>query len=263
MTPPHTTEQSDWRIEFDFDRPGSHHMKRDEELALRYTGNVLRLYTWAPPALSLGFQQDIASIDAKAAAALGVDVVRRPTGGRAVLHWNELTYSVVLKNDTGQGIYAVHNSIIGSLLGSLTALGVQQSELALTTGSADSGFREVYKPGTLTNAACFASTARHEVTWRGKKVIGSAQRRFGDVVLQHGSILLATDHLRLSELVALPSSQRQRMHELLVRETATLADVFHRTISAREAADAIAEGFVRNFELMRLEHSESSRMLTV
>jgi lipoate-protein ligase A len=253
MTPTLPTEHTDWRIEFDFDRPGAHHMQQDEELSRDYNGNVLRLYTWSPPALSLGFQQNIASIDESAATRLGVDVVRRPTGGRAVLHWNELTYSVILKSDPADGIYAVHNAIIGGLLASLRSLGPAQSELTLTSGTSDSGFREVYKPGTLTNAACFASSARHEVTWRAKKVIGSAQRRFGDVVLQHGSILLTTDHLRLSELVALPSTQRQRMHELLARETATLSDVFRRPITATEAAEAIASEFASNFELMN-EH---------
>jgi lipoate-protein ligase A len=234
------TQHRNWRIEFDFDRTGAHHMERDETLARDFPGNVLRLYTWSPPALSLGFQQKIEAVDRQSAEALGVDVVRRPTGGRAVLHWNELTYAVIHKSDASEGIYAVHKRIIGALLQSLSALGPKHTELSLTTGSSDSGFKEVYKPGTLTNAACFASSARHEVTWRGRKVIGSAQRRFGEVVLQHGSILLSNEHLKLPELLALTIDQRESMAALLLRETATLSDVFERTLSPDIVASAIA-----------------------
>jgi lipoate-protein ligase A len=237
-------------------------MQRDEDLAREFVANTLRLYTWAPPALSIGFQQNIHSIDESAAAKRGVDVVRRPTGGRAVLHWNELTYAVIVKSDPGSGIYAVHNAIIGALLASLADLGPAHTELTLTSGSADAGFREVYKPGTLTNAACFASSARHEVTWRGRKVIGSAQRRFGDVVLQHGSILLTNDHLALPELLQLDDDQRSRMHALLVRETATLSDVFARSITPIEAARSIAHGFARHYErLTARTHLEPTSLL--
>lgn len=258
------TEQSEhrnWRIEFDFDRPGSHHMERDEALARSYRGNVLRLYTWAPPAVSIGYQQKMESIDLDAAARLGVDVVRRPTGGRAVLHWNELTYAVILESDPGEGIYAVHNAIISALLASLAPLGPQHATLTLTTGSADTGFRDVYKPGTLTNAACFASSARHEVTWNGRKVIGSAQRRFGDVVLQHGSILLSNEHLNLPQALAMSPDARLRMNDLLVRETATLTDVFDRQVSPQEVANAIASGFARNFQVQNISHNVSPSLI--
>ncbi len=101
----------------------------------------------------------------------------------------------------------------------------------------------MYKAGSLTNAACFASSARHEVTYDGKKVIGSAQRRFGNVVLQHGSILLTDDHLRLPDFLALSDDQRTAMASLLRRETATLSDVFGRPITAEEAATSIRERF--------------------
>jgi lipoate-protein ligase A len=253
------TEQSEhrnWRIEFDFDRPGAHHMERDEELARSFSGNVLRLYTWSPPAVSIGYQQKMESVDLQGASRLGVDVVRRPTGGRAVLHWNELTYAAILRSEPSEGIYAVHNAIIAALLASLESVGPEHTELTLTTGSADAGFRDVYKPGTLTNAACFASSARHEVTWRGKKVIGSAQRRFGDVVLQHGSILLSEEHLNLPEVLALSPEARVRMKELLIRETATLSDVFDRPLKPQEVADAIASGFADNMSLREMSASQ-------
>jgi lipoate-protein ligase A len=80
----------------------------------------------------------------------------------------------------------------------------------------------------------------------GKKVIGSAQRRFGDVLLQHGSILLSDEHLRLPELLSLTSDERHRMQQLLERETATLSDVFGRTITPLEAANSVKTRFIHH-----------------
>ncbi|HZK76448.1 MAG TPA: hypothetical protein VFD13_06020, partial [Candidatus Kapabacteria bacterium] len=101
--------------------------------------------------------------------------------------------------------------------------------------------------------------ARHEVTWRGKKVIGSAQRRFGEVVLQHGSILLTEDHLLLPDLLALPEEAHKEMRSTLVRETATLSDVFGRAVSISECGAAIRENFVTNF-LSGMEFSAAREM---
>ncbi len=218
-------------------------MARDEELARERIEradlpNVLRLYSWQPHGVSIGYQQSMDAIDLEACASVGVDVVRRPTGGRAVLHANELTYAVIMRADTG--IYRTHNLIVRALLNAFEPLGARRLDL---TGG-DSNIRTAYAPGTLTNAACFASSARHEATFEGRKVIGSAQRRFGEVVLQHGSILLTKDHLRLPELLRMSEDDRRRMRALLERETATLADVCGRPISIEEAAQAARERFV-------------------
>ena len=233
-----------WIIEEDFDRTGEHHMERDEALARERVENpelpnVLRLYSWQPFGVSIGYQQKIESIDVDACKNAGVDVVRRPTGGRAVLHANELTYAVIMRADAKEGIYAAHNRIVTMLLDAIRKLGEEDRELEITARSDGRNFRENYAGGTLTNVACFASAARHEVTWRGRKVIGSAQRRFGDVLLQHGSILLADDHLRLPDLLAISDTEKTKVLEMLLHETATLSDVFGRKISIRECSDAI------------------------
>lgn len=234
----------DWIIEEAFDRPGHEHMVRDEELARALIDNpsrpnTLRLYSWQPHGLSIGFQQSMDAVDLEACEKHGVEVVRRPTGGRAVLHANELTYAVIMRCDGG--IYRTHNMIVGALLSSFESLGAR---LDLTSRTSDTNFRSTYAAGTLTNAACFASSARHEATHDGRKVIGSAQRRFGDVVLQHGSILLTNDHLLLPELLRLMNDERVRMHALLERETASLSQVCGRAISIAEAAAALRERFV-------------------
>jgi len=251
---------SEWLLEEDFERTGAHHMERDEALARECIENpalpsVLRLYSWQPAAVSIGYQQRIESIDLDACRANGVDVVRRPTGGRAVLHKNELTYAVITRAEPADGLYAVHNRIVKALVLSLSSLPSAAkipAPLFVTPRSATG-------QKTSLPIACFASAARHEVTWRGKKVIGSAQRRFGEVVLQHGSILLTEDHLLLPDLLALPEEAHKEMRSTLVRETATLSDVFGRAVSISECGAAIRENFVTNF-LSGMEFSAAREM---
>jgi len=233
-----------WIIEEDFEHPGTHHMERDEALARELIQdpdlpNVVRLYSWQPFGVSIGYQQRMESIDIDACKKAEIDVVRRPTGGRAVLHANELTYAVVMKADSKEGIYAAHNRIVTTLVDAIRILGDEGKELEITAHSDGRNIRNAYTEGTLTNVACFTSAARHEVTWHGRKVIGSAQRRFGDVLLQHGSILLADDHLRLPDLLAISDAERIKMSEMLINETATLSDVFGRKIGIQECAEAI------------------------
>jgi lipoyl(octanoyl) transferase len=239
-----------WIIEEAWDRPGAEHMDRDESLARERVNdaspNVLRLYTWKPWAVSLGYQQDAASVDVEECASRNVDIVRRPTGGRAVLHAEEITYAVIMRAEPGQGIYAAHNAIVQALLESIRGLGPEGQELALTGPIADSGFKEIYAESRPSNIVCFGSSARHEVTFRGRKVIGSAQRRFGEVVLQHGSILLGDAHLQLADLLTVPPEKRASVLELLNREATTLSDVFGRPITAQEVASCVRSSFVQH-----------------
>ena len=219
-------------------------MERDEALArerIENPGlpNVLRLYSWQPFGVSIGYQQKMESIDIDACRKAGIDVVRRPTGGRAVMHANELTYTVIMSADSKEGIYAAHNRIVTRLVEGIRHLGDEGKELQVTARSDGRNIREAYAEGTLTNVACFTSAARHEVTWRGRKVIGSAQRRFGEVLLQHGSILLTDDHLGLPDLLAISHSDRTKMRDLLLKETATLSGVFARKIGILECANVI------------------------
>lgn len=226
-----------WIIEEDFDKPAAYHMARDLELAERLRDdptapNVLRLYTWKPYAISLGYQQDESSIDKAACEKAGIDIIRRPTGGRAVYHSEELTYAVIMRFEPGEGIYAVHNKIAESLLEMLQP--VCDNKLQLTSARDVAPIREAYKSGTLTNIACFTSTARYEITYNGKKVVGSAQRRFGNAVLQHGSILLGDEHLRLPELLNITDEEKSEMRKMLEEETATVSDICGKPLTSQE-----------------------------
>lgn len=160
---------------------------------------TLRFYTWTPPAVSVGYFQDsFTDIDISACREMGIDVVRRLTGGRAVLHDKELTYSVIcpegdpLFPDNILGTYKVISSC---LVRGLNSLGIDAS-------LAPSVKRRVKK----SPSACFTSPSHYEITVSGNKLVGSAQRRGDGAFIQHGSILMEFDRDRLE--MVLPASGR-------------------------------------------------------
>jgi lipoate-protein ligase A len=169
--------------------PGAENMARDEFLltAAEARGGppVLRLYRFTPPAITIGFHQDPAkALDLYSVRGSGIDVVRRITGGRALLHDGELTYAVAAPNDNhalGSGLRETCGRISEAIVAALRAVGVG-AELS----AGHSGYRE---EGLA--SPCLASASRYEITAGGKKIAGSAQRRTAAAFLQHGSILLA------------------------------------------------------------------------
>jgi lipoate-protein ligase A len=146
---------------------------------------VLRIYTWAGPALSLGRFQPDTDVDWDACRARGVEVVRRPTGGRALLHGGDLTYAVALPRPAGAAghVDALYRTLAGALIAGLAELGV-----TATIGS-DRG---------PAGPACFAAAQGADLRVGDRKLCGSAQVQRGSVVLQHGSVLL--DRLAFDEL---------------------------------------------------------------
>lgn len=166
--------------------PGAENMARDLgilERAVAGEGPFLRTYAWARPTLSLGyFQREEEVAEAGAAARLGVDVVRRFTGGGAILHDRELTFSVALPPDHAWARLGVNDSY----------LEITRPLLELLLGKGvDASFRG---EGAAVKAAnCFAGSACPDVVVGGRKLFGSAQRRRRGAVLQHGSLLLGLD----------------------------------------------------------------------
>ena len=173
-------------------------MALDEALAAAVAGGksppTLRVYRWKPFAISLGYHQDVRQLDLARCARDGIDVVRRSTGGKAVLHAEELTYSVFIPRGNpffGRTLSETYGIIGGALVRGLRKFGVpaQLARLENPRGVAPTG------PSPL----CFARLSRSEVGVNGKKLVGSAQRRFKGVVLQHGSILGGDFHVRLPD----------------------------------------------------------------
>lgn len=168
-------------------------MAVDEGLArtLRSGEGVLRIYRWRQPTLSFGRNQSVRNrYDPDAFGPLGVGVVRRPTGGREVLHDRELTYAVVLPVDELGGVRALYRLVNEGLMDGLRSLDVA-AELADPAG----------RMASLESGACFLDPAGGEVQVGGRKIVGSAQRRFGPALLQHGSLLLGQPSVQLSALL--------------------------------------------------------------
>lgn len=195
--------------------------------ARRTGGGTLRVYGWDRPTLSLGRHERARDrFDPARLAAHGVDVVRRPTGGRALLHDREVTYSVTAPVGTlslGES-YAVINAL---LLDALARLGVRATVAA-------AGHRPLRPEG----AACFAEPGAGELTVGGAKLVGSAQLREDGALLQHGSILLADDQalidlLRSDGATASPATMR----------AASLGTLLGRDVGYGEVRDALARAF--------------------
>jgi len=149
---------------------------------------TLRLYGWAPPCLTLGRHQGIEAADFDFCSREGIDVVRRPTGGRALLHQLELTYAVVAPLGSGalpRGVQDAYRSICGALVLAMQTLGV---DAELTGGEVN-----LHLPSPRSAVPCFEAPAGGEVVVGGRKLIGSAMRAHGSVILQHGTILLDWD----------------------------------------------------------------------
>ena len=174
-----------WRLIIDPALDGPENMAADEAIlaAARSRGAplpTLRFYGWAAPTISVGYLQDSGPFTR-----FGLPVVRRITGGRAVLHDMELTYSVVAGRANGVfsgGIMPAYAMISKAIIAALSDVGIDAS-----FSPAERAFKR-YK-----SSACFHSPSRYEILAGGRKLVGSSQRRYKDVFLQHGSILYDVD----------------------------------------------------------------------
>ncbi len=234
-----------WRMLRSSPAPGVENMATDMALLREVREPVLRLYAWSPPAISLGYHQKISEIDTRRCATLGIDVVRRPTGGRAILHAEELTYAVILPADHpwfADGVYRVYERISGALLQALQTMGLP-AVLAAPESSSEKKYAR--------RAACFARSVRHEISVHGRKMVGSAQRRFREGLLQHGSILTGPAHEQLEQLLMQPASPDAGPG---LRQTAIcMQDVLGRQPGLDEVVAAVISGFETFFQIELVE----------
>lgn len=208
-------ETSVWRLLWDGRRDGPGNMAVDEAILASHARGLvpptLRFYRWQPPTISVGYAQQLArEIDLDACRRVGVGWVRRPTGGRAVLHDDEVTYSVVVVQRLFPGGVLETARILGEALArGLRHLGL---EARLQHGREVGG-----------SAACFDAPSWHEIVIEGRKVAGSAQTRKDGCILQHGSIPLSFDAERMAGLLNLGEGRRARVVAALSRSAAGLA----------------------------------------
>ncbi len=227
-----------WRLLRMGTQDGATNMAIDEAILRAVAAGLvpptLRLYAWQPPCLSLGQSQLSNEVDWAACAARGYDVVRRPTGGRAILHTDELTYSVTAPESEPRvagGILSSYRQLSEGLLEGLHLLGVPGVEAHHPEAAASSSLKQ-------NNPVCFEVPSSYEITAGNKKLVGSAQVRREGVVLQHGALPLVGDIARICDVLAgHPQPERVR-----ARAT-TIESVLGYAVSFEEAARAIVQGF--------------------
>ena len=236
---------------------GAYNMALDEALWQTYADRlaedylpppILRFYGWQPATLSLGYTQRAErEVDFAACERLGIDWVRRPTGGRAILHeWSELTYSLVAAQADPHfegGVLESYRKISGALVEGLARLGVE----AQLAGKDRRGSHEAV------SAACFDAPSAYEVTWQGRKIIGSAQARQRGVLLQQGTILLSVDVARLFSV--LRSTNRAQAIEQVATRLVSIEAARGRAVPYEEAQSAFEEAFAAHFQASLAESS--------
>lgn len=248
----HSKTPSSWRFLPYAERDAFWNMAIDEAILESHTAGkvppTLRLYGFTPAAVTVGLSQKIPPSSVRRIQDRGIDVVRRPTGGRAVLHADDLTYSFVggalsappgLQGFLSDGINESYKQICAGLIEAFAILGLQ-SDLG-TTGSQ---YRHLQD--------CFMATTGCDLHHQGTKLIGSAQVRRRGVVLQHGSAPLNQAPGLMSELLDEPVDPTAKRH-------INIFEVLGRTVSWAEFEDAFTRGFEKAFgvPVVRAELSET------
>jgi len=249
-----------WRLLITPPARGAWNMALDESI-LEHVGHgdsipTLRLYSWEPACLSLGHAQPFADVDLRRLNQHGWEVVRRVTGGRAILHTNELTYSVVAPSSEPRvegGVLESYNRLAQALL-----LAVKRLEIPVE-------MKEWKTPeNVMPNPVCFEVPSTYEITVNGKKLIGSAQARKKEGVLQHGSLPLTGDLTRICQALVFENEEaRDAAATRLLERATTVASALGRGVSWDAAAQAFVKAFETqlglSLEVGKISDSESKR----
>ena len=240
-----------WRLILeDAPRSGPANMAVDESLAESVAAGdalpTLRFYRWQPAAVSLGRHQSVTDVDAEKIAERGYELVRRTTGGRAILHTDELTYSVTAPADEPRmagGVMDAYLLMSNGLLAGLEGVG-----LAAQKAAGD------VRAGADVSAACFEVPSAYEITASGRKLMGSAQSRRKGYVLQHGSLPLTGDITRLVDVLALPTEEVNALRTHLAARACTLAQALQVSedspqLNFHTVAGCMAEGLAKTLNV--------------
>ncbi|MYL63138.1 octanoyltransferase [Bacillus hwajinpoensis] len=243
------------------ERSPAYNMALDEALLKWHSEGsippVIRFYGWNPPTLSIGYFQRIEKdINMEAVENYGLGFVRRPTGGRAVLHDKEVTYSVIVSEDYPDMPTTVREAY--RVISEGLLIGFQQLGLNayFSVPETEKEKEELRAPRT---GVCFDSPSYYELVVEGRKVAGSAQTRQKGVILQHGSILLDIDEDKLFDCFKFKNDRiRERMQRGFRNKAVAINALRDTPVSISEAIKAFYDGFQKglNIELVPFELSE-------
>jgi lipoate-protein ligase A len=253
-----------WRLLMTPASSGAWNMAVDEALLGSVSKNLslpcLRLYTWEPPCLSIGYAQPATDIDKERLSRFGWEWVRRPTGGRAILHTDELTYSVIAP--------ATEPRVKGSVLESYQRL--SQALLAALNALNIPAMANPHTPSSQLKApVCFEVPSNYEIVVHGKKLLGSAQARRLQGVLQHGTFPLWGDLTRITQvLIYSDDQQRKDAADRLLQHATTAQEVLGYKLDLPKVMQAFVDGFQSALnitfvqsDLTQQEKSEAERLI--
>jgi lipoyl(octanoyl) transferase len=235
---------------------GAQNMALDEFLLKKSAAEgvyYFRLYTWQPWCVSLGYNQKVEKeLKTEVLKSLGWDYTRRYTGGRAVLHADEITYSATGPISSGEHwtatLRSTYEVVSRYLVEALQKCGID-AELEKRNVSGGTHARDAI------SLPCFSSNSRSELLLKGKKLVGSAQRRSNTAFLQHGSLLLNDSHHRLVEVLPLDVLQREIYLNSLCENSVSLTGAGYKSIEPAELGTKLAEVLpdvtVLNWEIIR------------
>ncbi len=247
----------EWRLIKGNYHTGFMNMAIDEAIMIAHREGLvpptIRFYQWSPPAVSLGYFQDLKKeIDVNACKNMGIDIIRRATGGKAVLHDKELTYSFIIRENhplVNNSILETYKKISGGMIRGLSYLGITAELVPLKEKiKSDSLDKEKNSeiPYPDIKSICFSVPSQYEVQVEGKKIVGSAQVRKKEIVLQHGSLLIELEKDKLFSVFNFPSVQIRE--GLKTRFNATsLEEILKRKISFSELSEILPRGFEEEF----------------
>jgi lipoate-protein ligase A len=226
---------------------GEMNMNIDHSIATHFSEigtPILRFFGWTPHALSIGFHQKISEFNFDQIKDEAVDIIRRPTGGRAIYHGNELTYSVIIPKvymKKSELYRRIHKAFIE---------GFRELGLEIDLNKSQANLGHFYK--TKESISCFAASAKYEATNNGKKFIGSAQRVYDDAILQHGSIMLSDDFFKVLRFSNLSAEEKELAHQKL-KEKTFYWDIEEGKISIETLCNTLARHFSKEFAIHTME----------
>jgi len=236
-----------WRIIIQKKNDPAYNMALDEAILMsvieKKSPPTIRFYDWNPPTASCGYNQTAENeVDFEILAKKGYEFIRRPTGGRLVLHKDEVTYSVIAPLDgfLGGSVTHTYSQISKALAKGLHLMGI---DVILEKGSLSSSHqREAGNP-------CFTSTSRYELAYKRKKIVGSAQVRKENCFLQHGSVLLHENQGEVGKILPkLTDDKKEKIVNYLKKKTIAINEVLDTPLDFKKAVQFLTEGFILEWD---------------
>ena len=229
-------------------RPGWFNMAADSHLADQILQGdlapAIRFYQWSPPAVSLGYHQTPAAVDLNACRELGWEVVRRPTGGRALLHLHDLSYSVTMPYPVNQvqGLKPLYRKIASAI-----SFGIH--DLGLSEEDKNGDGVPIASSSRLVRGVCLQTRVRGELTIGGRKVAAAAQRLARNGILQHGSILVTGDAGAIASVAPIPPDQRPGLAQELRQRACSLELLKSGSVKVSDLIEVLCRRFAEMLEL--------------